>query len=200
MSSWSDNRSREERPSIEKLRSELAAVNGILLLLSRDDDLHEDLSDSEVRAAMLHWTGEKRLSPDEALRFQDNYRVMSVLKKIQTLQAACRALGIPIPMDHLVQRRPELSKDLLTSRFRGAVESKVSSTPGSQEDVLSGNSSRTTSGGKSEKKQNESTSGGVCTTESVSPSSWTLVLISGVAMMVVAYLVSMYMFKIKNIQ
>jgi hypothetical protein len=111
--SWSTNRKSENEVKIEKIRSNVRAVNGILSQLARDSDLQEDLSDSEVKLAMKHWTGEKRLPPEEAQRFQENYRVLATLGKIRKLQEACRELGVPVPLDHVISRKTELDSYVL---------------------------------------------------------------------------------------
>lgn len=117
--SWSDRTKEGGGPSMERVKEMLKTVNGTLAHLAADNNLHDDLRDPQVQVAMKHWTGEKRLPPnsEEVLRFQDNYRVMSVLGKIQSLQAACKALGMAVPLDHVVQRKSELDMNLLRSLF-----------------------------------------------------------------------------------
>ena len=118
MSSWSD-REKEKGPSTEKIKKGISEVNGVLNHLANDRNLHDDLQDPTVKVALMHWTGEKRLDPNSevVLGFQDNYRIMSTLGKIQRLQAACRSLGIGVPFDHVVQRKPELDKKFLAAQF-----------------------------------------------------------------------------------
>lgn len=118
MSSWSD-REKSAGPSVEKIKKCIGEVNGVLNHLANDKNLQDDLQDPAVKVAMQHWTGEKRLPPgsEELLRFQDNYRIMATLGKIQRLQVACRALGIAVPLDHVIQRKTELDKELLLAKF-----------------------------------------------------------------------------------
>ena len=91
----------------------------MLAHLAADRNLHDDLKDPEVKVAMRHWTGEERLPPNSEvlLRFQDNYRIMATLGKIQRLQSSCRALGIALPLDHVLKRKTELDPRVLSSRI-----------------------------------------------------------------------------------
>jgi hypothetical protein len=70
-----------------------------------------------VKEAINHWTGVKRLSPEEAEKFEDDLRVMSVYPKLKTFQAACHQARIRVPLYHLLNGRPELSKDFLLETF-----------------------------------------------------------------------------------
>lgn len=117
MSSWSD-RERDSKPSDEEIKKRVRDVNGVLNHLANDENLHEDMRDPAVMVALKHWTGEKRLPPDseELNHFQDNYRIMATLGKIQHMQAVCRALGIGIPLDHIVHRKTELDASIFTNK------------------------------------------------------------------------------------
>lgn len=77
-------------------------VQGVLEALSKDALLQMDLKDPEVIAAIDHWTGKTRLSTEEASRFEENYRVMQVMGKLQRLQAECREAGIGVPIKALL--------------------------------------------------------------------------------------------------
>lgn len=131
--SWSENRSSgkngggagspapktlggyDEAPVLteERMRQLIASVDGLLGALARDDDFHDDLATPSVQKAMKHWTGECRLPAEEAQRFEDDFRVMAVLRKIAKLQQACRALRIGVPMDHIAAKRTSLAPELV---------------------------------------------------------------------------------------
>ena len=124
--SWATGADRESESTLteEQINYYVTAINGILGQFSRDSDLQEDLEETEVKAAIKHWTGEKRLPAEEAMRFQDNYRIMGVMRKIQKLQQACKSLGIAVPLDHVVHKReivsPEIIAPLIASAKRRA--------------------------------------------------------------------------------
>ena len=117
MSSWTADRTPETRKSKEEILSHLRQVNALLEQLAFDSDLTDDFKDPIVIRAIKHWTNEKRLSPEEASVFQDNYRVMSVLQKINNLQKICRQAGIPVPLEIFLHRKPELSINFLSKSF-----------------------------------------------------------------------------------
>lgn len=145
--SWSENRSSkkagaaapesstptlggyDEAPvlSEERVRQLVASVDGLLAALARDEDFHDDLATPSVQKAMKHWTGECRLSPEEAQGFEDDFRVMAVLRKIAKLQQACRALRMGIPMDHVTCRRSSLAPELVETA-RSLLTASLSST------------------------------------------------------------------------
>lgn len=95
--SWSEGRNAvnilENDSKKKKVIEGVRGVNELLAKFSRDEDLKSDLKLAEVNDAILHWTNVKRKSPEEAARFEDNYRVISVLQKIQQLQSVCQQLN-----------------------------------------------------------------------------------------------------------
>ncbi|CAM9345043.1 unnamed protein product [Scytosiphon promiscuus] len=81
-------------------REALDRVDGLLRALAQDKNLQDDLKNKDVRKALHHWTGEKRLSEDEADELmEDNYRVQSVCSKMVELQSLCKqaCIGLPLP-------------------------------------------------------------------------------------------------------
>lgn len=111
--SWSAGRTKQK--NVDKIEAKIAslkAVDSVLLKLARDNDLAEDLQHPAVKQALLHWTNVERLDPEEAATLHDNYRVVSVLQKLQTLQYVCSQAGIPVPIDHFLQGTPELSLEI----------------------------------------------------------------------------------------
>lgn len=145
--SWSD-REKSSGVSAEKLKDKIHQVNGVLRHLANDSNLQDDLRDPAVKVAIQHWTGEKRLPPnsEELLHFQDNYRVMSTLGKIQQLQASCRSLGIAVPFDHVILRKTELDLQFLAAKYGLRLDSEQ--TPNHEvRDVPAAVSSKRTGGG-----------------------------------------------------
>jgi hypothetical protein len=51
-------------------KENLRQVNLMLQKLANDEHLHDDLQQADVKRAMQHWTGIKRLPPDEAVKLQ----------------------------------------------------------------------------------------------------------------------------------
>jgi hypothetical protein len=147
--SWSENRSSkksgsaasepiaptlggyDEAPVLteERVRQLVASVDGLLAALARDEDFHDDLATPSVQKAMKHWTGEHRLSAEEAQGFEDDFQVMAVLRKIAKLQQACRALRMGIPMDHVTYRRTSLAPELVETARTLLTTSLSSSAP-----------------------------------------------------------------------
>lgn len=80
--SWSEERTPIEKRKKEEILYCIENVNAVLKKLSLDSDLTDDLEDPIVQIAIKHWTNERRLAPEEAKKFEDNYRVRSVLQKI----------------------------------------------------------------------------------------------------------------------
>ena len=77
-SSWSSERevsSRTEERRIE-VKGHVDQLQKVLQLLAKDEDLHDDLRMPSVVVAVNHWTGVKRLPPDEAERLSENRRAM----------------------------------------------------------------------------------------------------------------------------
>ena len=78
----------------------LKVIEGLLGTLKEDELFQSDLKDTEVKAALMHWTNKKRLNRDEAeKRFEENYRVQSVLGKIAQLQQAYRQAGLGVNLE-----------------------------------------------------------------------------------------------------
>ena len=119
--SWDSNRTSQPKKSKEEIVFQLRQVNAILEQLAFDSSLTDDFKDPLVNRAIKHWTNEHRLSPDEAAHFQDSYRVVSVLQKINLLQNACRQMGITVPLELFLNRKPELDVDYLTKSFGAEV-------------------------------------------------------------------------------
>jgi hypothetical protein len=118
MSSWSEEREKGVKKSPEEIRKCIIQVNSLLKKFSLDSDLTDDLADPIVQVAIKHWTNEKRLSPEEAQNMlEDNFRISSVLEKFHLLQYACKQLGIPVPLDHLLARQKCLSEKLVKTYF-----------------------------------------------------------------------------------
>ena len=92
MGRWSDGRytQKDLDPDVKdivKCKENLDAIDSVLLMLSKDDDLHDDLKLPIVTIAINHWTiPEKRLPPERARKLQENKSVLYVLQKIQLLQ------------------------------------------------------------------------------------------------------------------
>lgn len=115
--SWSSNRKSEPTKSKEEILQNLKHVNAVLEQLAFDSDLTDDFKDPQVARAIKHWTNEHRLPHEEALQFQDNYRVVSVLKKIKLLQDCCRLADITLPLQLLLSRKPQMGTDFLCKTY-----------------------------------------------------------------------------------
>lgn len=89
---WSDGRVHikdldNDMKDIIKCKDNLDTINSVLLFLSKDDNLHDDLKLPIVNIAINHWTiPDKRLPPEKAKRLQEDRSVLYVLEKIQLLQ------------------------------------------------------------------------------------------------------------------
>jgi uncharacterized protein YfkK (UPF0435 family) len=83
--SWSDERKKESQRSADEIIEKIHVVNSVLRQLALDSNLTDDLSDPMVKIAIKHWTNEERLSPEEAKKLEDHYRVHSILKKLVCL-------------------------------------------------------------------------------------------------------------------
>jgi hypothetical protein len=121
--SWGTNRKSDPTKSKEQILHDLRQVNAVLQQLAFDSGLTDDLKDHHVGRAMKHWTNEHRLPHEEALQFQDNYRVVSVLQKINLLQNCCRQAGITVPLELFIARRPEMGVEFLSKSFGAEVGS-----------------------------------------------------------------------------
>ncbi|CAM9999745.1 unnamed protein product [Discosporangium mesarthrocarpum] len=61
--------------------------------------LQDDLQHPDVRKALAHWTGERRMPKEEAEQLMEgNFRIQSVFPKLNELQHACRLAGISVPL------------------------------------------------------------------------------------------------------
>jgi hypothetical protein len=111
--SWSENRiSTGGTVDIAKINRQIEQVNSVLLMLSRDEDLQDDLKMPIVQKALFHWTGVNRLKPEEAEKLQESRRVLYVFGKLQLLQAVCREAKMAVPLDHLMNGSPQLHPSL----------------------------------------------------------------------------------------
>mmetsp|Transcript_26090 Transcript_26090/g.34255 ORF Transcript_26090/g.34255 Transcript_26090/m.34255 type:complete len:190 (+) Transcript_26090:25-594(+) len=113
--SWSENRATSSNDLKAKVKSSqdflenFQLVNEALRSLKEDENFQEDLQNSEVIAAIEHWSGKKRISSSEAAaRFEDNYRIKSVFSKLQRLSYYCRQAGIGVPLDSVLKGEAEL--------------------------------------------------------------------------------------------
>jgi hypothetical protein len=91
-----------------KALERLNAVNAVLRKLANDEDLQDDFKEPAVQAAINHWTGKNRLDPDKAQHLQNHRRVMYVFQRFQMLQAVCKDALMPVPLDHLLNKKIEL--------------------------------------------------------------------------------------------
>ena len=93
-------------------------VNGVLEMLSRDEDLHDDLKLPNVRAALNHWSGIKVLPPEVYSRkLETDRRVNSVYAKLKLLQSVCFQANMKVPLDHLLEGKRQLDSYALTTSF-----------------------------------------------------------------------------------
>ena len=111
----------------KKKLENIKQINSVLELLSKDDDLHDDFKMPEVLKAINHWTGIHRLPIEEAGKLQDHRRIVYVLQRFQMLQHVCKAAGIQVPLDLLIQRKTELSSDFIKQYFHIDKDSLLSS-------------------------------------------------------------------------
>ena len=114
---WSEGRSKSMQESLSARVSSLKVVNDVLCKYASDIDLKDDLKLKEVKMAISHWTNAKRLSPEEASKLMDNYRVASVFTKLQVLQHVSKQAKIPFPLEFFLQSQPFLSDDFIVKEF-----------------------------------------------------------------------------------
>mmetsp|Transcript_62428 Transcript_62428/g.115911 ORF Transcript_62428/g.115911 Transcript_62428/m.115911 type:complete len:194 (-) Transcript_62428:24-605(-) len=105
---WSVGRSSEKQTAGPDLNETLARLKAGLTTLKNDADFQGDLKDPEVLRALMHWSGRKRLAPEDCEDFQDNWRVMQVYRKIQQLQHTCGQAGLGFPLDLVLEGKDEL--------------------------------------------------------------------------------------------
>lgn len=115
--SWSSNREKEAGVPLSVRRERLRQIDLVLQKLAADEDLHDDLLLPEVEKAINHWTGAKRLPPEEAVALQDHRRVVYVLQQIQLLQAQCKQAQIPVPFELFLNRCPGVPDELARRLF-----------------------------------------------------------------------------------
>lgn len=115
--SWSSNREKSPGISDSVIGERIKNVNEVLLKLSKDEDLQDDLKLPEVLVALNHWTGKVRLPPEEAETLEENRRVVYVLQRLQMLQSVCRVSQISVPFDHFLKGRPCLSDEAIINTF-----------------------------------------------------------------------------------
>ena len=115
--SWSENRAKESGPSIESLKDKVKSINAVLTKLSKDEDLHDDLKMPDVQKALQHWTGQKRLPPEEAEYLRDHRRSIYVLQRLQMLQMVCQEAGVKVPLDLMLEGKPRLPDSMIKTMF-----------------------------------------------------------------------------------
>jgi hypothetical protein len=116
--SWSEGRdSKKESEPASRRVEKLGYVNGALQKLSEDEDLHDELKLKIVQVAIDHWTGKKRLPPEESKRFQDNRSCIYVLQRLQMLRHAAEMAGIASPVDHMLGRKKKLDLKYVLQYF-----------------------------------------------------------------------------------
>lgn len=107
--SWSEGRTNKTDSEAASVRVEkLGYINGALQKLSSDEDLHDELKQNIVKVAIDHWTGKKRLSSEEAKKFEESRSCIYVLQRMQMLRHAAETAGIASPVDHMLSRKKKL--------------------------------------------------------------------------------------------
>jgi hypothetical protein len=119
--SWAEGR---QTPGVQKGSDDdkkleaIRVINGILKKHADDEDLQDDLKLPQVKLALDHWAGIRRLPPEQYLRkLENDLRVQSVYPKLKMLQAACNDARMPLPLDHFVQGKDKLDTLVLTRTF-----------------------------------------------------------------------------------
>ena len=122
--SWSDGRSNQRDSNEGKVKEEtilesIRSINGLLQMLSRDEDFQDDLKLEKVKIALNHWTGSIRLPPEQYIKqLGDDSRVQKVYPKLKMFQAVCQAANIlKLPIDHFILGKPKLDADILKTNF-----------------------------------------------------------------------------------
>jgi hypothetical protein len=124
--SWSEGRkpvlnsnekkaiSEDHKEKLENIRQ----INGVLEMFSKDEDLQDDLRLSNVRMALDHWSGIKRMPPEiYSKRLETDRRVNAVYPKLKLLQSVCMQANMKVPLDHMLDGRAELDSYALTTCF-----------------------------------------------------------------------------------
>ncbi len=87
-------------------------------IFSKDEDLQDDLKLSNVRMALDHWSGIKRMPPEiYSKRLETDRRVNAVYPKLKLLQSVCMQANMKVPLDHMLDGRSELDSYALTTCF-----------------------------------------------------------------------------------
>jgi hypothetical protein len=85
MSTWADHRESSPKEDQEKSIANVKRFNGLLKKFKDDSYLQDVLKNPTVQAAIMHWTGVARLSPEIARQFERNQHVMHVFQKMQMI-------------------------------------------------------------------------------------------------------------------
>lgn len=107
---WSEGRAGRAVADAGKLRERFAAIDGVLGQLADDAEFQVDLQRPTVRKAIEHWTNRARLPPPEAQELfgeasPEAPRLRHVLAKISRISTACKAAGVPVPIDRVLTGR-----------------------------------------------------------------------------------------------
>mmetsp|Transcript_8250 Transcript_8250/g.22690 ORF Transcript_8250/g.22690 Transcript_8250/m.22690 type:complete len:209 (+) Transcript_8250:74-700(+) len=94
--------------TVEVSPEALYAVWQALTRLKGNDSFHEAIDCEEARKALRHWSGEKRLPPEECEEWEHNPRIMSVLRELRQLQHACQQASMKVPLQAVLARQDEL--------------------------------------------------------------------------------------------
>mmetsp|Transcript_39401 Transcript_39401/g.101965 ORF Transcript_39401/g.101965 Transcript_39401/m.101965 type:complete len:334 (+) Transcript_39401:69-1070(+) len=88
--------------------SDLAAVGAILESLQKDDAFHRALEYPEVMRAVDHWSGRKRLPPEQCEDWLKDPRLNFVFGRVRQLETECKRAGIGVPLDTVLARGDQL--------------------------------------------------------------------------------------------
>ncbi|CAM9111567.1 unnamed protein product [Ectocarpus sp. 6 AP-2014] len=102
--SWAEGREAAMPAGATGSRQEaLDRVDRMLRALARDKLLQDDLRNTDVKRALEHWTGQNRMSQDDADELmEDNYRIQSVCSRMAELQSLCKQASIGLPLSHVL--------------------------------------------------------------------------------------------------
>lgn len=116
--SWAESRGKDKSLwSKEMIVEKVDQVNKVLAMLAKDEDFHDDLQMPIVKAAIYHWTGQNRLSPEKAAPLEGNRRVVFVLQKLQILQQVCREARMAVPIHLVINKITKLPDDIVMQTF-----------------------------------------------------------------------------------
>ncbi|RYH20427.1 hypothetical protein EON65_23460 [archaeon] len=117
--SWSENRTGSKpKANIAEVEEKVRNINAVFEKLSKDEDFQDDLKLPIVEKALKHWTNQHRLSPEEAMQFQEHRRVIYVLQRFQMVQAVCRDALIPIPLELVSQGKTKIHKGIVSQIYK----------------------------------------------------------------------------------